>query len=129
MKQLTRWLMCTTAAFAWHYSASAADAPPKVISYPASKDLSASITLLQRDGTVGRGTPFMTGYRPQHQFSGSKTQVTCAIQIVKPKEQVDPGETAAVVINCAEGFKVIEGQRGFTVFEGGRKVAQGTLSQ
>jgi translation elongation factor EF-Tu-like GTPase len=129
MKQLTRWLICATAVLAWPYSASAADAPPKIISYPASTDISASITLLQRDGNVGRGTPFMTGYRPQHQFSGSKTQVTCAIQIVKPKEQVDPGETADVVINCTDGFKVIEGQLGFTVFEGGRKVAQGTLSK
>ncbi len=108
-------------------AANAADVNPKLITYPASKDIQATVTLLKREGDVGRSSLIFNGYRPQHQFSGGKETVTCAVQIVKPKEQIEPGETAEVVINCTENFKVIEGQLGFTLFEGGRKVAQGML--
>jgi translation elongation factor EF-Tu-like GTPase len=120
-------LMCAAALVVLPHSTHAADKTPTLVTYPASKDLQASVTLLKREGSVGKSTPFFTGYRPQHQFSGGGASVTCAIQIPKPKEQVEPGETTDVVINCAEKFNVIEGQLGFMVFEGGRKVAEGTL--
>jgi translation elongation factor EF-Tu-like GTPase len=102
-------------------------AKPKIVTYPATKSLPASITLLKRNGDVGRSTPFFTRYRPQHRFSGGKQDITCSIEVLKPKEGVNPGETAEIMINCAKEFKVIEGQPNFTVFEGGRKVAEGKL--
>jgi translation elongation factor EF-Tu-like GTPase len=127
MKNLNIQTLSCAALLMLAYTANAADVSPKIITYPASKDMQATVTLLKREGDVGRTTAISTGYRPQHQFSGGKENVTCAIQIAKPKEQIEPGETVEVVINCAENFKVIEGQLGFTLFEGGRKVAQGML--
>jgi translation elongation factor EF-Tu-like GTPase len=127
MKNLNIRVLFCAAFLTLSCAANAADVNPKIITYPASKDMQATVTLLKREGDVGRTTAISTGYRPQHQFSGGKENVTCAIQIVRPKEQIEPGETAEVLVNCAENFKVIEGQLGFTLFEGGRKVAQGML--
>jgi translation elongation factor EF-Tu-like GTPase len=127
MKNFSLQRLSCTAFLIFSCMVNAADVTPKIITFPALKDMQATVTLLKRDGDVGRTTAIFTGYRPQHQFSGSKDSVTCAIQVSKPKEGIEPGETADVVINCSENFKVIEGQLGFTLFEGGRKVAQGQL--
>ena len=114
-------IACVSVSFA------ASAAGPKVVSYPASEAVSVELTLLKKAGKVGREQPFFNGYRPQFVFSGAKAGVTCAIQIPKPKERIEPGETAEASISCIEGFKVVEKQLRFTFWEGGRKVGDGTL--
>lgn len=71
----------------------------------------------------------MTNYRPQLRFSVGKEEATCAIAMLKPKEMVEPGETAEATINCTSSFRSIEGKPGFTGYEGGRRVIEGTLLQ
>jgi len=102
-------------------------AEPALIAYPASTEIPASITLIKKSDKIGRDQAFSSGYRPQLVFSAMKSDVSCTVKVPKPKEQVEPGETAEVVINCIEAFKIIEGKPEFVVLEGGRKVGEGKL--
>jgi len=45
-----------------------------------------------------------------------------------PREKVEPGESAEVLLACLERFRVKEGQYQFKVTEGGRVVAEGSLN-
>jgi translation elongation factor EF-Tu-like GTPase len=109
-------------------SVSAIGAEKKIISFPAATDTPARITLLQRAGEIGRDNAFYDNYRPQVRFSADRREVTCAVRIPKPREKVDPGETAEVALNCADPFRSFEDEKAFVVFEGGRKVAEGRLN-
>lgn len=105
----------------------AAEARDKVLTYPAGTDTPVSLTLLARHDKVGRDNPFYDKYRPQLRFSAGRHEITCTVRIAQPRDQVAPGETAEVAINCPEPFQVFERNKSFTVHEGGRKVAEGTL--
>ena len=102
-------------------------AEPELIAYPASTEIPVSITLMKKSDKIGRDQAFSSGYRPQLVFSAMKSDVSCTVKVPKPKEQVEPGETAEVVISCLEAFKVVEGKPEFVVLEGGRKVGEGKL--
>ena len=102
-------------------------AEPKLITYQSSVQTAATLKLLRGDGKVGRDTPFYSNYRPQVWFSGEKDGVTCAVRLLPPREKVEPGETAEVLLGCLEPFRVKEGQLQFKVTEGGRVVAEGSL--
>jgi len=102
-------------------------AEPVVITFPAGENTPASITLLQRQGNIGRDNAFYDNYRPQVQFSAEKQQVTCTVRVPQSQEKVEPGQTAEVALNCSEKFKIRDKERSFLVFEGGRKVAVGTI--
>jgi len=108
-------------------SAHAADAKVRWLTFPKNSELAASVTLLERQGKVGRDNPFYDNYRPQLQFAGAKEGVTCAVRIPKPQEKVDPGETSAVKLVCLDDVKAPENDLSFIVFEGGRKVGEGSL--
>lgn len=102
-------------------------ADPKVTVYPEGVDTPVAITLLQRDGKVGRDNPFYDNYRPQVQFPAEREPVTCAVRVPQALEKVAPGQTADVALNCTGKFSVRQDEKSFVVFEGGRKVAVGTL--
>lgn len=102
-------------------------AKPQVVVYPAAVNTPAAITLLPREGKVGRDNPFYDNYRPQVQFSAERDPVTCTVRVAPSLEKVAPGQTADVALNCTETFKVREDQKAFVVLEGGRQVALGTL--
>ena len=80
------------------------------------------------DTEIGRDNAFFDNYRPQVRFSADRREVTCAVRIPKPREKVDPGETAEVALNCLDPFRTFEEDKAFVVFEGGRKVAEGRLN-
>ena len=105
----------------------AAAAPGQVIAYPAEVALPATLKLLPASGQVGRDTPFYSNYRPQFWFSAEQAGITCAVHLPAPREKVEPGETAEVVLHCLEGVRVQAQQRQFKVTQGGRLVAEGTL--
>jgi hypothetical protein len=109
------------------WAAVGAAAEVKVISYPAATPTSATLRLLPASGQVGRDTPFYSNYRPQVWFSAEKEGVTCAVLLPPPREKVEPGESAKVYLNCLDGFRVFETRRQFTVTQGGRLVAEGSL--
>lgn len=102
-------------------------APGPVIAYPADVATPATFRLLPTTGNVGRDTPFYSNYRPQFWFSAEQAGITCAVQLPAPREKVEPGETADVVLRCLEGFRVLDQQRQFKVTQGGRLVGEGVL--
>lgn len=106
-------------------TASAAD--PKVATFPAGVDTPARMSLLPRQGQVGRDNPFYDKYRPQIQFTAQKQPVTCTVRLPTSTEKVEPGQTADVALNCSEQFKSLDTDRSFVVTEGGRRVASGQL--
>lgn len=108
-------------------SAHAADQAVRWLSFAKDQPVPASVTLLPLQGKTGRENAFYDGYRPQLQFAGTKNRVTCAIKIPQPQDKVEPGETAAVTIRCIEDFKALEKEPTFMMFEGGRKVGEGTI--
>lgn len=99
----------------------------KIVDHPGGVDTPVQLTLLKRDGKVGRDNAIYSGYRPQFQFSAERDQKTCAVKIPAALEKVEPGQTADVLVNCLESFKVREDGKRFVVFEGGRRVAEGRL--
>jgi translation elongation factor EF-Tu-like GTPase len=118
-----------TLALAWFLSVAtmATHAQDAILSYPADANTPASLTLLPRQGKIGRDNPFYDGYRPEFHFSGEKVGITCTVHLIQPKEKVEPGETADVAIRCPQSFRVRANSKAFVAYEGGRKVAEGTL--
>ncbi|AJC46779.1 hypothetical protein SB85_14575 [Xanthomonas sacchari] len=97
------------------------------MTYPADAAVPISLTLLTRQGKVGRDNAIYDNYRPQVRFSGESKGVMCPVRIPKAQQKIEPGETAAVSLSCIEQFHVLEKDRSFIAYEGGRKVAEGTL--
>ncbi|KAB7762057.1 hypothetical protein CEK68_19605 [Xanthomonas sp. LMG 12461] len=97
------------------------------MTYPADAAVPISLTLLTRQGKVGRDNAIYDNYRPQVRFSGESKDVMCAVRIPKAQQKIEPGETAAVSLSCIEQFHVLEKDRSFIAYEGGRKVGEGTL--
>lgn len=120
-------LFALSAAACCAPAALAAEPKDKPVAYPAGVDTPVSLTLLVRQDKVGRDNPFYDNYRPQLRFSAEKREITCTVRVAKPREQVAPGETADVALHCPEPFRVFERDKSFTVYEGGRKVAEGVL--
>jgi translation elongation factor EF-Tu-like GTPase len=94
---------------------------------PAESSIPARLTLLPLHGAVGRETPFYRGYRPFFVFAGSKAQVACAIEPTGGEERVVPGQTAEVLLRCAEAATIDATAPTFIFLEGGRKVGEGEL--
>ncbi|RTL23423.1 MAG: hypothetical protein EKK52_03935 [Burkholderiales bacterium] len=125
----SKFLFCALAAAGPLFTSSmaaAADAKVTLLSFSKGKEVPASITLLKRDGKLGRDNPFYEGYRPQLQFVG-RPEVTCAIRIPKPQDKVEPGDTATVGVVCIDDFQAPEKDLSFVMLEGGRKVGEGVL--
>lgn len=87
----------------------------------------------------GRNTPFFTNYKPQAKFysyevkSGEETktayaaEITSTVLIDESIEMVRPGETATVTIVLESATPLWEGLT-FTLYEGGKTVATGTIT-
>ncbi len=108
-------------------SAMAAEHAPRTLEFPQATPLPVSVTLLPRQGQVGRDTPFYNGYRPQLRFAGMKDGVTCAIKLPPPRDKLEPGETADLTATCLASLRLREDQLDFSLYEGGRQVGRGTL--
>ena len=74
----------------------------------------------------GRHTPFFTSYRPQFFFH--TTDVTGVINLPAGVEMVMPGENANLNVSLIHPIAVEQGTK-FTIREGGRTVAAGTVTK
>ena len=74
----------------------------------------------------GRHTPFFTNYRPQFFFH--TTDVTGVINLPAGVEMVMPGENANLNVSLIHPIAVEQGTK-FTIREGGRTVAAGTVTK
>ncbi|WP_295931486.1 hypothetical protein [uncultured Xanthomonas sp.] len=127
MKSLRRCTLLALALLVFCFSATAGNSQDTVLTYPADVAVPISFTLLTRQGKVGRDNAIYDNYRPQVRFSGESKDVMCAVRISKAQEKIEPGETATVSLSCIEQFHVLEKDRSFIAYEGGRKVAEGIL--
>lgn len=100
-------------------------AAPRWLSFPADAPLRATVTLLPKQGEVGRETAIFTGYAPQLAFRPGTAEVTCRFDL--GDTGLEPGATRTVGIDCFEALKVREDALAFTVLQGGRKVGTGVL--
>ncbi len=105
----------------------ASEPAPRTLEFPKASPLPASVTLLTRQGQVGRDTPFYSGYRPQLRFAGLKEDVTCALKLPPPRDKVDPGETTDLTATCLDTLRLREDRLEFGIYEGGRQVGRGML--
>lgn len=107
--------------------AMASEPVPKTLEFPKASPLPASVTLLTRQGQVGRDTPFYSGYRPQLRFAGLQEDVTCALKLPPTRDKVDPGETTDLTATCLDTLRLREDRLDFGIYEGGRQVGRGAL--
>jgi len=119
---------CLAAALLGVSSLSIASEPaPRTLEFPKASPLAATVTLLPRQGNVGRDTPFYNGYRPSLRFAGMKDDVTCALKLPPPRDKVEPGETTDLTATCLDSLRLREDRLDFGIYEGGRQVGRGTL--
>ena len=104
-----------------------APAKPQWLSFPADAPLRATITLLPKQGDVGRATPIYTGYAPVLAFHPGSDDVSCRLDLGGHDAHLDPGATRTVGVDCFEVLKVRDDKLSFVVLEGGRKVGEGVL--
>lgn len=104
-----------------------APATPHWLSFPAEAPLRATITLLPKQGDVGRETPIFTGYAPQLAFHPGAAEVTCRLALGDSDDGLAPGATRTVGVKCDDVLKVREDKLSFIMLEGGRKVGTGVL--
>jgi elongation factor Tu len=88
-------------------------------------EFSAEVYVLSKE-EGGRHTPFFTNYRPQFFFH--TTDVTGVINLPAGVEMVMPGENANLNVSLIHPIAVEQGTK-FTIREGGRTVAAGTVTK
>ncbi|WP_017461788.1 hypothetical protein [Dyella ginsengisoli] len=108
-------------------STAAIAAAPHWLDFPAGAPLRATVTLLPKQGDVGRETPIYTGYAPQLAFHPGTAEVTCRLDLGDSDDGLAPGATRTVGVKCDDVLKVREDKLSFSLFEGGRKVGEGVL--
>ncbi len=102
--------------------AHAEDAPAQRFS--AGTRIPASLTLYPTHGDPGgRLTPIRNNYRPSINLGGA--DITCMFYLPPSREQVAPGESAEVSMNCQSGISVPAGGGRFVVKEGQKEVGYG----
>ncbi|HEU4670630.1 MAG TPA: hypothetical protein VFR91_07965 [Dyella sp.] len=95
--------------------------------FPADAPLRATITLLPKQGDVGRENPVFQGYAPVLAFHPGSDDVSCRLDPGGQDARLDPGATQTVGLDSFEALKVRDDKLRFAVIEGGRKVGVGTL--
>lgn len=115
------------AAFIAPVVGAASSAAPHWLSFPADAPLHARLTLLPRQGEVGRDNPVFQGYAPELVFGPGSHGASCRLDLGGNDAQLAPGETRTVGLDCFEALKVRDDELTFTALEGGRKVGEGVL--
>jgi len=77
--------------------------------------------------TLHRDAPIKDGWSPQVRFGGQTDLHTCVFHLPKVGQVVSNGETAVATIRCETPWQLYDNGLSFEAFEGGRKVAEGTL--
>ena len=74
----------------------------------------------------GRHSPFFTGYRPQFYFR--TTDVTGTVTLPEDKQMVMPGDRVELIVELISTIAIEKGLS-FSIREGGRTVAAGTVTE
>ena len=77
--------------------------------------------------TLRKDQPIANGWTPQVRFAGQTTFATCVFNLPKVGQVVRPGETAVGTLTCTTPWQLYDNGLSFEAFEGGHKVADGTL--
>jgi len=77
--------------------------------------------------TLRREASIQDGWSPQVRFAGQTDLHTCVFHLPKVGQVVRAGETAVATIRCETPWQLYDNGLSFEAFEGGRKVAEGTL--
>ncbi len=77
--------------------------------------------------TVRGDKPVTNGWKAQFRFAGQTDTHDCEFNLPKTGEVVQPGTTAVGTITCTTPWQLYDNGLAFDAFEGGRKVADGTL--
>jgi translation elongation factor EF-Tu-like GTPase len=101
--------------------------PPEAVSFKANSPIPVGFTLLKAEGQVGRSGAISNNYRPQVRFPRGSVETTCAVVLPASSPALEPGQTTDASLACDSQIEVEPSQREFTVFEGGKQVAQGTV--
>jgi translation elongation factor EF-Tu-like GTPase len=105
----------------------AALAMRSIDSFPAGTPAAANVTLLVREGDVGRSSAIQNGYRPQLKFSANPEEISCELSMPATTPQLSPGGSLDVSLRCTGEIRAKADQLGFDMLEGGRKVGMGKL--
>ena len=74
----------------------------------------------------GRHTPFFSNYRPQFYFR--TTDITGVIELPDGVEMVMPGDNVELTVELIHAIAIENGTK-FSIREGGRTVASGTVTE
>ncbi len=77
--------------------------------------------------TSHRDTPIPYGWKAEVRFAGQTEMHSCEFDLPKTSQVIANGETAVTTIRCTTPWQLYDNGLSFEAFEGGHKVAEGTL--
>jgi len=77
--------------------------------------------------TLRREQPIADGWEAQFRFAGQTDLHTCKFHLPKADQTLQRGQTATGTILCTTPWQLYDNGLAFEAFEGGSKVADGTL--
>jgi hypothetical protein len=77
--------------------------------------------------TSHRDAPIASGWKAEVRFAGQTDRHECEFDAPKASQTVAAGETAVWTLRCTTPWQVFDNGLAFDAFEGGKKVASGTL--
>jgi len=77
--------------------------------------------------TLRGDKPVSNGWNPEFRFGGQTETHNCVVTLPKSGQLVKPGETAVASMQCNSPWKMYDNGLNFEAFDGGRKVADGTV--
>lgn len=104
-----------------------AEAPSGPTVFSAQANIPVSLTLLKADGQSGRSSPIFTNYRPQVRFSLGSVETSCTVRLPEASPSLEPGQSSSATLSCDTEVRVERNKPEFSVFEGGKQVASGSV--
>lgn len=86
-----------------------------------------SLTLLKAEGQSGRSSPISSNYRPQVRFPLGSLEASCTVQLPAATPSLEPGQSSSAALTCDTEVRVERAKPEFTVVEGGKLVANGSV--
>jgi translation elongation factor EF-Tu-like GTPase len=104
-----------------------AEAPPGPTVFSAQANIPVSLTLLKADGQSGRSSPIFSNYRPQVRFPLGSIEASCTVRLPAASPSLEPGQSSSASLTCDTEVRVERNKPEFSVFEGGKQVASGSV--
>ena len=104
-----------------------AEAPVGPTVFGAQAVIPISLTLLKADGQSGRSSPIFSNYRPQVRFPLGSVEASCVVRLPAATPSLEPGQSSSASLTCDTEVRVERNKPEFSVFEGGKQVASGSV--